>query len=119
LRPNARLQQRLQRFHAALRFNSPAIGVHVRHGDACTHAEVSNFKPRCKGWPVYEELVLTAVALYNITNIYLATDDDAIITAARATQDRSGGRLKFIFANMDRDSLFASSWFLEWVKGDV
>lgn len=41
LRPNARLQQRLQRFHAVLRFNSPTIGVHVRHGDACTHAEGS------------------------------------------------------------------------------
>jgi hypothetical protein len=45
--------------------------------------------------------------------VYLATDDDAIIAAARATQERSGGRLKFLFANIDREGLFASSWFLE------
>ena len=74
---------------------------------------MSNFKPRCKGWSAYEALIDQAASLYNITNVYLATDDDAIITAARATQDRSGGKLKFMFANIDRESLFASSWFLE------
>ena len=104
----------------------------MRHGDACTHAEglrprtlplnscssaaVSNFKPRCKGWAVYEALVLKAASTYNISNIYLATDDDSIIAAARATQERSGGKLKFLFANIDREGLFASSWFLECVR---
>jgi hypothetical protein len=74
---------------------------------------VSDFKPRCKGWPAYESLILRAVQLYNITNVYVATDDDAIVTAARGTQERSGGRLNFMFANLDREGLFASSWFLE------
>ena len=78
---------------------------------SCT--AVSNFKPRCKGWPVYEALILKAAAMYNITNVYLATDDDAIVAAAGATQERSGGKLKFLFANIDREGLFASSWFLE------
>ena len=68
---------------------------------------------------MYEELILRAAAQYNITNVYLATDDDAIVSAARATQDRSGGRLKFMFANIDRDSLFSSSWFLECVLHDA
>ena len=84
--------------------------------NSCSPAAVSNFKPRCKGWAVYEELVLKAASTYNITNVYLATDDDAIIAAARATQERSGGKLKFLFANIDREGLFASSWFLECVR---
>ena len=45
--------------------------------------------------------------------MYVATDDDAIVAAARGTQERSGGRLNFMFANLDREGLFASSWFLE------
>ncbi len=65
---------------------------------------------------MYEALVLKAASAYNITNVYLATDDDAIIAAARATQERSGGKLKFLFANIDREGLFASSWFLECVR---
>lgn len=80
---------------------------------------MSNFKPRCKGWSVYEALILQASTLYNITNVYLATDDDAIIAAARVTQERSGGALKFLFANIDREGLFASSWFLECVSAGV
>jgi hypothetical protein len=97
--------------YACRRFVHKHDKKHAAVSPSCT--AVSNFKPRCKGWPVYEALILKAAALYNITNVYLATDDDAIVAAAGATQERSGGKLKFFFANIDREGLFASSWFLE------
>jgi hypothetical protein len=64
---------RSQRFQAALQ------GV-ARVGTALPSVNLCNILRR------YESLILQAAQLYNISNVYLATDDDGIIAAARATR---------------------------------
>lgn len=56
--PNAHLQRRLRQVKNLIGYTHPIIGLHIRHGDACTHATLSNYRPPCKSVSDYFDQVL-------------------------------------------------------------
>ncbi|KAK3259388.1 hypothetical protein CYMTET_31612 [Cymbomonas tetramitiformis] len=79
-----------------IKFRSPLIGVHVRHGDAC---ETTSRQGRCKGLEGYLPAIRTLAARYNTTRVYLATDDQSIITESR----KYSHEFTFISTDFNRD----------------
>ncbi|KAJ1485261.1 hypothetical protein T484DRAFT_1794110 [Baffinella frigidus] len=41
------LALKVRQIKAMLRFTSPVIGVHIRHGDSCLDASLSTYRPPC------------------------------------------------------------------------
>jgi len=58
MHPNAHLQRRLRQVKNLIGYTHPIIGLHIRHGDACTHATLSNYRPPCKSVSDYFDQVL-------------------------------------------------------------
>ena len=46
--PHALLRRRIRHVKNLIGYSHPIIGLHIRHGDACTHASLSNYRPHCK-----------------------------------------------------------------------
>ena len=58
MNPNAVLQRRVRHVKNLIGYTHPIIGLHIRHGDACTHASLSNYRPGCKSVADYFAEVL-------------------------------------------------------------
>lgn len=108
LQPGPALQTTLRQVKAALGFTHPVISVHVRHGDACMHASISQFRPKCVEWEVYLERIYEMRDKYGVSAVFLATDDPAVSEAARKAEG-----LQVLQLDMDRQ-VFSADWFLEF-----
>jgi len=93
---------------ASLNFQAPIIGVHVRHGDACMHATISQFRPQCVEWAAYLERIYEMRDRYGVNKVFLATDDHHVAAAAALVPD-----LEIMQLSLDR-SMFSADWFLEF-----
>jgi len=93
---------------ASLNFQGPVIGVHVRHGDACMHATISQFRPQCVEWAAYLERIYEMRDRYGVNKVFLATDDHHVAAAAALVPD-----LEIMQLSLDR-SMFSADWFLEF-----
>jgi hypothetical protein len=108
VRPRPSLLAVLQLVKASLGFEGPVIGVHVRHGDACMHASISRFRPKCVDWAAYLERIYDMSARYGVRKVFLATDDDEVAASAARISD-----LDIMHLSLDR-SIFDADWFLEF-----
>ena len=109
MEPNAALRRRLRHVKNLIGYSHPIIGLHIRHGDACTHASLSNYRPGCKSVDDYLEMVAQVGAKYDVTKVFLATDDDSVLQHVRAAY-RSW---QVVHLNLDR-AQFHSNWFIEY-----
>jgi hypothetical protein len=50
MQPKPALALRLRRMKSELGWRGQVIGVHVRRGDACFHAQTSSYRPPCAQW---------------------------------------------------------------------
>ena len=50
MQPKPALALRLRRMKSELGWRGHVIGVHVRRGDACFHAQTSSYRPPCAQW---------------------------------------------------------------------
>jgi hypothetical protein len=113
LAPNERLEAVVRHVKTVLRW-PPAggvVGVHVRHGDSCAHAEISDFKPQCAPLERHWALVQKMRATYGFATVFLATDDARVVEEAEALGDAEGVRVMALA--FDR-GMFSSDWFLEF-----
>ena len=108
LRPRPALMATLQLAKASLGYHGQVLGVHVRHGDACMHATISQFRPQCVAWEVYVERIQRMRAQYGVRKVFLATDDPEVAAVASQTPD-----LELMQLSLDR-SMFEADWFLEF-----
>ena len=60
MRPNAVLERRVRHIKNLIGYSHPIIGLHIRHGDACTHASLSNYRPPCKSVADYIDQVISS-----------------------------------------------------------
>ena len=111
LRPRPALMATLQLAKASLGYHGQVLGVHVRHGDACMHATISQFRPQCVEWEVYLERIQRMRAQYGVRKVFLATDDPEVAAVASWTPD-----LELMQLSLDR-SMFEADWFLEFRSG--
>jgi hypothetical protein len=84
------------------------LGVHVRHGDACMHAQISNFRPECVPFSAYVERIKEMRRMYGVNKVFLATDDPAVVDEARALEG-----FKVMSLDIDR-AMLSGDWFLEF-----
>jgi len=62
------------------RATRPLLSLHVRHGDTCSAMQEERTARRCEPLSVYmRTAVIPMTRRYNISSIYLATDDEKVI----------------------------------------
>ena len=102
-----------KRVRACVRASAPValrlLRTH-RHppGDACMHATISQFRPRCVPWGVYLERIYRIRHRYGASKVFLATDDQEVAAAAAQVDD-----LEIMHLPLDR-GVFDADWFLEF-----
>ena len=74
---------------ASLGLVSPSLGLHLRRGDACVHAEWDpSFRPPCAPLQVYVDAALLMSHMYKPASVFVSSDDSAaaleLKTALRA-----------------------------------
>ena len=88
MRPSPRLARHVEKalgasgLRAALA-QSPVIGVHVRHGDACRPEEEHRSSRRCTPLGPYLTHARRLAATYGAATIYLATDSSSVLQQAQ------------------------------------
>lgn len=109
MNPNTVLQRRVRHVKNLIGYTHPIIGLHIRHGDACTHASLSNYRPGCKSVADYFAEVVKMGEKYDVSKVFLATDDDSVLQYIRAVYRD----WDVVHLNLDR-SEFHSNWFIEY-----
>merc|ERR1712137_571553 len=108
LRLNSRTIQELglSALKKKIGFTHPIIGLHVRHGDACHTSERAG---NCFGLKVYLPAIRAMSRRYNISKVFVATDDPKTISSAMALDEG----LEFITVPVDRSG-FQNKDFMEF-----
>jgi len=57
---------------------APQIGIHVRHGDACTGVGYSKWR-KCFTFPAFADAAASLVARYGFRSVYLSTDNATLL----------------------------------------
>ena len=55
--------------HTHTHTQGPVISVHVRHGDACMHASISQFRPQCVAWSAYLKHIYDIRDRYGVSTV--------------------------------------------------
>lgn len=115
IRPSASLSASIRLVKASIGWSQGefgggggVLGVHVRHGDACMHAQISNFRPECIPFSAYVERIQEMRRMYGVSKIFVATDDPAVVDEARALEG-----FKVMSLDVDR-AMLSGDWFLEF-----
>ena len=69
------------------------IGVHIRHGDAC---HTTSRKGHCMGFSKYLPDLRAMKAKYNVTAVFIATDDERVIAEAKGHERKHPGEFRFL-----------------------
>lgn len=72
--PSAAVRSRVKALTSALELPSRYLGVHIRHGDACMGDGETDTRG-CYGIPAFAEALHTLGELYDVSNVYVATDN--------------------------------------------
>ena len=116
LRPNAETEQRVRAAQNRLGWAPPVVGLQVRRGDSCEHAQSSAIRPGCQPVAAYLAHVRAMAARYGARTLFLATDDAAVVAEVAEGLATGGGgaaALRLAVLPLDRQ-LFASSLFIEY-----
>jgi hypothetical protein len=111
LRPSPLLISMARQARLRMGLRSPYISVHVRMGDACTHAARKSPSGGTEGCvPVadYVEAALRMSQQYACTRVLLATDSQEAVEAFKAEQG-----LRVSTLDLERVTLFNSTWLIE------
>ncbi|KAJ1472083.1 hypothetical protein T484DRAFT_1915304 [Baffinella frigidus] len=114
--PGSDLAGKLRRAESLAQMRKPAIGVHIRRGDACVHAAQSNTRPLCRGVPEYMAGVFRMASRYGAQHVALSTDDASVVEeveAALQEEARRGGAELSLSAMRFGRGVFDSAWFIE------
>ena len=79
MRPSMELEMLLQAARRSVRFRSPALGVHVRHGEACNEAHAR----KCVQASELLPSIRAMTDRYGLRSVYLATDSPWIMHELR------------------------------------
>ena len=92
LRPSAELGAALAAAKASLGWpaDGKVLGLHVRMGDACAASEMARTSRRCDALEAYAPHVERLAARYGVRHVFLATDSEAVVGAARRRFARTG-----------------------------
>lgn len=87
LRPNATLKKHLEDLKVRLNWETkrPILGLHVRHGDVCTHPAY-NIR-ECDGLDKYMEHVVQLAEVYGYKSIFLSTDSADVVSNSSKYMD--------------------------------
>ncbi|KAJ1470907.1 hypothetical protein T484DRAFT_1917060 [Baffinella frigidus] len=113
LRPNAESEQRVRDAKNQLGWLHPVIGVQVRRGDSCAHADSSSIRPGCQPVDAYLQHVHAMADRYQARTVFLATDDAAVVAEVEADAARRGHPYRVAHLPLDR-AIFDSSLFIEY-----
>jgi hypothetical protein len=87
------------------------VGVQIRRGDSCAHSATSSIRPPCPSVQQFIDAVLLMKTTYNVSNVYLATDDVPSQEAFESMHKR--GIINLFMMPFDR-SVFDGEWFIEY-----
>uniref|UniRef100_A0A7S0RP45 Alpha-(1,6)-fucosyltransferase N- and catalytic domain-containing protein n=1 Tax=Pyramimonas obovata TaxID=1411642 RepID=A0A7S0RP45_9CHLO len=83
-RPNTMLQRKVEEAKASVSWERPIISMHVRHGDACYDHRAQR---KCHEFEDYLVAARKIKERYGVRNVFLATDNVAVIAKARANEE--------------------------------
>jgi hypothetical protein len=92
----------LEKLKQDIGFSHPIIGLHIRHGDSCPGTPGAFTARSCKGVNHYIQEVETMSKLYGIKSVFLATDDQKVVSRLRG---HFKGRLNIVTTDIDRAHL--------------
>jgi len=110
MRPRPEWSARIRAIKNAIGFSHPIIGLHIRHGDACTHGHLSNYRPPCLGVAEYVVVLREMQNKYGVRNVFVATDDTEVLQELR---DKHSSEFHFVHVSFDR-TVFDAKWFIEY-----
>lgn len=111
LRPTSLLLSMARQARLRMGLRPPYISVHVRMGDACTHAARKSPAGGLEGCvPVleYVDAARTLAERFGCNRVFLATDSEEAVEAFDAAGD-----LEVMHLALERGRLFGSTWLIE------